>query len=284
MGPHFGEEPPISGTKGSGAVFLTGCSLRCRFCQNYQISQGGLGAVTDTLRLFSVLIRMVREHGVHNVNFVTPDHFFPHIFRVVALLRAEGLTLPILYNLSGYQSVDMLRTAEAYSDIYLPDFKYADASLAQNLSGCPDYPMVALEAIDEMLHQKGFLDACAEGRGIAKRGVLVRHLVLPGHTENSVRVLTSLFLEFGPDLPISLMSQYHPVRPMREDSMNRCVRREEFDTVWEHARSLGFRYLFVQFPKKTARPEAPASPFLPDFRREDPFGRNGAETHPQKDG
>ena len=139
--------------------------------------------------------KMIIEDRVHNVNFVTPDHFFPHVFQLVTLLRQKGYTLPMVFNLSGYQSKGMIKTAQDFVDVYLPDFKYADSSLAARLSKCPNYPETALEAISEMVRQKGFLDAAKTGAPLAGRGVLVRHLILPGKVENSRNALTSLFLE-----------------------------------------------------------------------------------------
>ncbi len=275
VGAHFGEEPPITGEKGSGTIFFTGCSLRCSFCQNVQISQGGVGSVLTPDGLADRIEAMIRTQGVHNVNFVTPDHFFPHVFRVVDLLRAKGHTLPVVYNLSGYQSADLLRQAEDFVDIYLPDFKYADPRLAAKLSRCLDYPTVALEAIALMARQKGFLDTCVSEKdpAVASKGLLVRHLILPGFVENSKDALTTLFIEFGPKIPISLMSQYRPVVRHPVGPLNRLISDAEFETVYHHALELGFEHLFVQFPEKDARPGGPA-PFLPDFERTEPFEGN----------
>ena len=271
IGPHFGEEPPITGANGSGTVFLGGCSLKCSFCQNHQISHQGMGSHIGTYQLLHRLEEMISSHHVHNINFVTPDHFFPDIFHIVDLLRKKGPDIPIVFNTSGYQSIEMLRYAEDYADIYLPDYKYSDSSLAARLSKCPDYPQVSLDAISEMIRQKGFLDACLSDLEIAKKGVLVRHLILPGHVENSINALTSLFLEFGPRLPISLMSQYHPVKHHADENLNRFVSEEEFDLVFSHARDLGFERLFVQFPETASDNLQKASPFLPDFTQEKPF-------------
>jgi len=275
VGAHFGEEPPISGDRGSGTVFFTGCPLRCAFCQNIQISQGKVGSVLTPDGLVARIETMIQAQSVHNVNFVTPDHFFPHVFRVVDLLRAKGHTLPFVYNLSGYQSAHLLRKAERYADIYLPDFKYADPRLAAKLSRCLDYPTVALEAIALMASQKGFLDTCGVegGPAVATKGLLVRHLILPGFVENSMEALTTLFIEFGPKLPISLMSQYQPVVHHRVPSLNRLISEREFQTVYHHGLELGFEHLFVQFPERAAGPGCP-SPFVPDFEKAEPFEGN----------
>ena len=221
--------------------------------------------------LFEREMGMIEKHHVHNVNLVTPDHFFPHAFELVSLLRREGYDLPVVYNLSGYQAVSMLRMAEVFADIYLPDFKYADPELSQRLSKCRDYPEVALEAIVEMVRQKGFLED-VEGTGdVAEKGVLIRHLILPGHVDNSLNALTTLFLEFGAGLPLSLMSQYHPVLPQKDQALNRSLTQEEFDRVFSHATDMGFERLFVQFLDQPPSVKQENSPFLPDFRQEQPF-------------
>lgn len=269
VGPHFGEEPPLTGTHGSGTVFFTGCSLRCSFCQNFQISREGLGEVIELDNLLTKAEDMILQRQVHNINFVTPDHFFPYVFELVTLLRGRGHALPMVFNLSGYQSVNLLKAAEEYADIYLPDFKYADRDLARKLSKCRDYPDVALAALSMMIAQKGFLDCFATGDPLARRGVLVRHLLLPGYVENSINALTTLFVEFGAELPLSLMSQYVPVTLQEAESLNRHLSEEEFNQVYSHALDLGFQHLFVQFPEE-ANSNGKA-PFLPDFRLNKPF-------------
>ncbi len=283
--PHLGEEPPISGKNGSGTVFFSGCSLRCLFCQNYQISQQGLGREWTLKELTDRLEALHKHEGIHNVNFLTPDHFLPHTVAVVRLLRERGIRIPMVYNLSGYQRLESLRLIESVADIYLPDFKYADAALAHSLSRSADYATVALVALCEMVRQKGFLDTFVRNDedGIAavsidglpslsRQGVLVRHLILPGQVQNSLEVLTTLFVEFGRELPISLMSQYVPVRQFPLGSaLNRQVTRKEFQEVFQHAKELGFRTLFVQYPEEVVMDE---KPFLPDFRLVNPFPGN----------
>jgi putative pyruvate formate lyase activating enzyme len=277
VGPHFGEEPPFTGKNGSGTVFFSGCSLRCSFCQNYQISHQHAGRNISLEELLRKLKSMIRKKHIHNINFVTPDHFFPHIFNIVSLLRENSFDLPIIYNLSGYESVEILKIAEDYVDIYLPDFKYSDSSLAAELSKCQDYPEVALEALAEMIRQKGLLDVCSNSCTLARKGVLVRHLILPGKVKNSMDVLTTLFVEFGRRLPLSLMSQYVPVIANRDQDLNRLVSKEEFDLVYSHARDLGFEHLFLQFPERDASSRQGISPFLPDFTKAQPFEQNEEE-------
>ncbi|MBW2055926.1 MAG: radical SAM protein [Deltaproteobacteria bacterium] len=287
---HHGEEPPISGKRGSGAVFFAGCSLGCLFCQNHQISREGVGRVWSVQEVADRLVELYEESGIHNVNYVTSDHFFPHTMEIANLLQERGVRIPVVHNLSGYQSLESLRMIESASDIYLADFKYGESALAQSLARCADYPAVALEALSEMVRQKGFLDTFSgsdenlatwsQGESIlstAGKGVLVRHLILPGYVENSLEVLKMLFLEFGRDLPLSLMSQYAPVRRFPSGSpLNRRVTGKEFDMVLDYALELGFRNLFVQYPDG----EGESLPFLPDFRETDPFpatraGREG---------
>jgi len=269
VGPHFGEEPPLTGTHGSGTIFFSGCSLRCSYCQNFQISREGLGQIIELESLLAMVEDMILHRQVHNVNFVTPDHFFPYVFELVKLLRGKGYSLPMVFNLSGYQSVNLLQSAEEYADIYLPDFKYSDRNLAKRLSRCQDYPDVALAALSEMITQKGFLDCFDTGDPLARKGVLVRHLLLPGYVENSINALTTLFVEFGAELPLSLMSQYVPVTLQEAETLNRPLTEEEFNEVYSHSLDLGFQHLFVQFPEKAASDGKP--PFLPDFRLDKPF-------------
>lgn len=267
IGPHYGEEPPFTGTNGSGTVFFTGCSLRCSFCQNYQISHQGLGKPFTLDQLIDAVRDMCATQEVHNINFVTPDHFLPHLELAVETLRGCGIKLPILLNTSGYQSSEALKMAGRFVDIYLPDYKYADPRLAATLSSCPDYPDKALDAIAAMVRQRGFLALDGE---IAVRGTLVRHMVLPGHLDNSLKALTNLYLEFGPSLPLSLMSQYHPVRPQRDPCLNRRITAEEFEQAYEHCLELGFETLFVQFPDEKEELEARPA-FVPDFTSTRPF-------------
>jgi putative pyruvate formate lyase activating enzyme len=161
--------------------------------------------------------------------------------------------------------------AENFADIYLPDFKYADSALSQRLSKCRDYPKKALEAIVEMVRQKGFLEDIDASSSVAGKGVLVRHLILPGQVENSLNALTTLFLEFGSGLPLSLMSQYHPVLHQKDQALNRSLTKDEFNRVFSHAADLGFERLFVQFLDQTPVVSPQTAPFLPDFRQNQPF-------------
>jgi putative pyruvate formate lyase activating enzyme len=273
IGPHFGEEPALTGKNGSGTVFFSGCTLRCSYCQNYQISLRGLGTPIDLQALLEKLLEMVNTKRTSNINFVTPDQFIPHVLNLVPLLRENGVDLPIVFNLSGYQSIKTLKMVEEHVDIYLPDFKYSDSVLAKTLSRCGDYSKLALNAIADMVKQKGFLDVGCSRKEIARKGVLVRHLILPGFVENSIGALTSLFLEFGEKLPISIMSQYYPVHDQINMDLNRVVSSGEFGRVYAHALELGFSQLYVQFPDEARKKDIPKSPFLPDFLKKNPFSK-----------
>ncbi len=273
IGTHFGEEPPISGKHGSGTVFFSGCTLHCDFCQNYQISHDQLGENMEIIEVVDQLETLYHTRHIHNVNFVTPDHFFPHTRKIVEGLRARHVPIPILYNMSGYERVESLKALEDAADIYLPDFKYADAALGERLSHCSRYPSVALDALAEMVRQKGILDICLPDRDadFACQGVLIRHLILPNHVQNSLDALSMLFIEFGKDIPLSLMSQYHPVQPCSVPELQRRISVREFQQVYEHAQQLGFQNLFVQYPIDWIESE---SEFLPDFAQTHPFQGN----------
>lgn len=201
---HKWEEPPISGENGSGAVFFTGCSLGCVYCQNHEISrQSTCGREISPQELSEIFFDLINR-GAHNINLVTPTHFAPLVRE--ALLRRR-LPVPVVYNTSGYETVETLRGFEGLVDIYLPDFKYADADLSKALSNAEDYPETAPAAIREMVRQVGVPKYDSDG--MMKSGVLIRHLILPGHTKNSIAVLEKIAAEF-PSIPVSLMAQYTP--------------------------------------------------------------------------
>lgn len=266
VGPHFGEEPPISGKNGSGTIFFSGCSLRCSYCQNYQISHKHIGKTYGIQDLFEEVVEMIDKHKVHNINFVTFDHYIPHAIELMCKIK-KAYDIPIVANISGYQAIGSLKLLEDFVDIYLPDFKYSDPQLAKDLSNAFDYPKIALNALYEMAKQKGMLTPISEDTNqIAKRGLLVRHLILPGWTQNSIDALTMLFCEFGRSLPVSIMSQYYPILPQKDPELNRAVRSEEFQRVLDHALDLGFEHIYIQFPEEDL-----GRIYLPDFETEDPF-------------
>ena len=268
VGAHFGEEPCFTGTRGSGALFFSGCSSQCFFCQNHQISLGHHGRAVDAEQLHALAHQLIHS-GVHNLNFVSPDHFWPHIEQLCRRLRAEGETLPFLFNSSGYQVPDMVELYAGWMDIFMPDFKFADPDLALACMRDSRYPEITLEAVRRMVAAKGFLEPWdPEGGALAQRGVLVRHLVLPGYVENSFAVLRLLRAEFGPLLPLSVMSQYRPVDLCIERQLiDRTVTPVEYERVCNLVVELGFRNVYLQ-------PHSGDLDFLPDFEREEPFAGN----------
>lgn len=231
---HMWEEPCISGTRGSGAVFFSGCNLRCAFCQNEPISHGGQGETVTPGRLAEIFAELEAQ-GAHNINLVTPTHFVPAILEALSIYQPR---VPVVYNCGGYESVETLRLLEGHIDIYLPDFKYIDGRMAKLLSGAPDYPQVALAAIREMRRQTG--PAVYDADGLMLRGTQIRHLVLPGLTGDSMRLLTLIRDELPEGTPVSLMGQYMPCgRAMQIPGMDRRVTRKEYDRVLAHMQAIG---------------------------------------------
>jgi putative pyruvate formate lyase activating enzyme len=247
---HYWEEPPLSGERGSGAVFFSHCSLRCRFCQNGQISAGGFGVETDVEGLASSMLDL-QAQGAHNVNLVTATHYAPQVRAAVALARARGLDVPVVYNTSGYELPEAIDALEGTVDVWLPDFKYADAALARRLSQAADYPQVALAAVARMVEQvRRAGGRLVDGEGIMRRGVIVRHLVLPGHVQNSLDALDVLWGCFGNDVDLSVMNQYTPqgAGPWLDEDpdLARPVTHEEYEEVLDRADDLGFENLWWQ--------------------------------------
>ncbi|MDD5227092.1 MAG: radical SAM protein [Candidatus Omnitrophica bacterium] len=266
VGTHFGEEPSFTGTQGSGTIFFSGCSSQCFFCQNYQISIQHDGRQITPEELFSE-VRALLLKGPHNLNFVTPDHFWPHVRWLCRTLREEGIKIPKIFNSSGYQKPEMVEAYAEEMDIFLPDFKFAEPELAKMSMGDARYPETAFGALRAMVKSKGFLAPWdTTGVRTARRGVLVRHLVLPGHVENSLKVLRLLHKEFGPGLPLSVMSQFRPVPGcFQRKKFERVLNAGEYDQVLDLVEKLGFEKVYTQdLREETA--------FLPDFKDpEDPF-------------
>jgi putative pyruvate formate lyase activating enzyme len=204
---HFGEEPPISGTRGSGTIFFAGCSLRCVFCQNYPISQLLHGNRVTLPGLADMMTRL-QDRGAHNINLVTPSHFAPQIMAALLIAYRKGLKIPLVYNCGGYESLEMLGLWEGIIDVYMPDMKYAEPENARTYSSAPEYPAVNRKAVHEMARQVGVLELDQEG--IAVKGLLVRHLVLPENVAGTETVLRFIAERISPKTHISLMSQYFP--------------------------------------------------------------------------
>lgn len=244
VSPHHGEEPPISGAKGSGTVFFTNCNLRCVYCQNYPISQMGNGAERTPGELACQLL-WLQEQGCHNVNLVTPTHFAPQFLQALGIARERGFNLPILYNTSGYDSVETLRLLDGIVDIYLPDMRYGDNKAAMQYSVAPHYVEVNQAAIREMYRQVGNL--VMDEQGLAKRGLIVRHLVLPGGLSGTEQVMKFLAGEISTDVYLSLMSQYFPAYKTAEfPEINRRINEEEYDEAYDIKMRYGLKNGWVQ--------------------------------------
>lgn len=244
---HFWEEPPISGEAGSGTVFFSGCPLKCVYCQNHEISTGNFGIDVSPERLAQIMLEL-QDQGALNINLVTATHYAHLLSEAIATARAQGLAIPIVYNTSGYERVEAVRELDDLVDIWLTDFKYADAGLGRALSHVPDYPSVAQSALIEMARQlERHGGGAARADGTWTRGIIVRHLVLPGHAEDSCRVLDLIWDAVG-DVPISVMNQYTPNAAMRAagGELARAVTREEYERVLDHADDLGFTQMFWQ--------------------------------------
>lgn len=240
---HMWEEPCISGEGGSGTVFFSGCNLKCVFCQNHSIALGGKGK-SITVEQLSDLFLMLQDKGAHNINLVTPSHYIPGIVRSLKLAKAQGLILPIVYNTSGYDSVDSLAMLNGLIDIYLPDFKYVSGLLSGRYSHAADYFKVAQKSLAEMVHQVG--TPVFDG-DLMKKGVIVRHLLLPGCVQDSKEVIRYLYETYGNRIFISIMNQYTPLpHVVSYPELNRKVTEEEYDEVVDFAISLGVEQGFIQ--------------------------------------
>ncbi len=253
---HFWEEPCISGTNGSGTVFFSGCSLGCVYCQNYDISRYQAGKKISKERLAEIFLEL-QEQKAHNINLVTPGHYVPSIVNAVQRARAMGLIIPIVYNSSGYEKVETIKMLEGIVDIYLPDFKYLGEKMANRYSKSGDYFQIASKAIKEMVRQTG--EAVFEDE-IMKKGVIVRHLLLPGGLEDSKRVIKYLYETYQDTIFISIMNQYTPLEQVKEyPEINRKVTEEEYDALVDYALELGVENGFIQ------EGETASESFIPAF-------------------
>jgi putative pyruvate formate lyase activating enzyme len=263
-GPHYGEEPPISGKYGSGTIFFSFCNLRCIFCQNYQISHDGMGQETSIRKLTEIFLEL-QTRGCHNINLVSPVSYIPDIVAAIGDAKKEGLTIPVVYNTNAYESLEALRSLNGLIDIYLPDFKYWSPTVAERLSGVPrekPYPDFAKKALLEMKRQVG--DLVVENK-TATRGLLLRHLVLPGGLAGSKEIFKWIGQNLGTETFISLMSQYYPVHKANTiPLLRRKIRQEEYDRAVDYLVGEGFKNVFIQ--------ETTSAPlFVPDFEEPEPF-------------
>ena len=240
-GPHFGEEAPLVGRKGSGAVFFSWCNLRCLYCQNYEISHLGAGRAVSTEILASCLLSLQKD-GCHNINFVTPSHMMPFILKALLHAAERGLSIPLIYNTGGYDSIRTLRLLDGVIDIYMPDFKYWDKDIGEHLSNIANYPQVAKKAIKEMHRQVGELILGPDG--VAQRGLLIRHLVLPGGLSGTRSVLKYIAEEISPDTYVNLMDQYRPCGMAHNyPPLDRRISEDEFAEASRAARDVGLNRL-----------------------------------------
>lgn len=259
--PHHGEEPPLSGKKGAGTIFFSSCTMKCVYCQNYQISHAVTGIPVSEARLAGIMLEL-QAMGCHNIEAVSPTPHLAGLMRALVEARRQGLAVPLVLNLSGYERERVLRHLEGMVDIYLPDFKYGTAEAGWRYSGVRDYPARALASLKEMVRQVG--EGLEMEGEVAKRGVIVRHLVLPGAWESSRQALTAIRGAFSPSLPLSIMAQYTPTPAVRKHPLlGRRISRQEYERVVNLALDLGFEEIYTQ--------EVDDRTLVPDFDSPEPF-------------
>lgn len=241
---HYWEEPCISGKKGSGAVFFSGCSMHCVFCQNREISDGKEGKVISKERLSDIFIELA-DKGANNINLVTPGQYIPDIVWAVNDAKSRGMKLPIIYNTSGYENVTELKLLEGIVDVYLPDFKYMDSALSAMYSRAKDYPSVAKQALSEMVRQQPDV-VIDDATGLIQKGVIVRQLLLPGHVNDAKAVLKYLYDTYHDHVYISMMSQFTPIALKDYPEINRTVTRREYERLVDYALEIGITNAFIQ--------------------------------------
>ena len=263
---HKGEEPPISGPEGICNIFFSGCNLRCIYCQNHEISRRGSQYVKASFDINDTLdkIESILSQGIRAVGFVSPSHVVPQVKVIIKGLKSRGLNPITVYNTNSYDKKETLRSLEGLIDVYLPDYKYVTPALSKEFSSTGDYPEIALKAIKEMYYQKGsVLSTDHEGR--AENGILLRHLVLPGHSDESRKVLKAIAEEISTGINLSLMSQYHPTQYVSDHpDLKRILYREEYELVVEAMEELGFRNGWIQDIDS-------CNNYRPDFSRKHPF-------------
>lgn len=241
---HYWEEPCISGKRGSGAVFFSGCSLHCVFCQNREISDGKAGKVISKERLSDIFIELA-DKGANNINLVTPGQYIPDIVWAVNDAKSRGMKLPIIYNTSGYENVTELKLLEGIVDVYLPDFKYMDSTLSARYSRAKDYPSIAKQALSEMVRQQPDV-VIDDATGLIQKGVIVRQLLLPGHVNDAKAVLKYLYDTYHDHVYISMMSQFTPIALKDYPEINRTVTKREYERLVNYALEIGITNAFIQ--------------------------------------
>lgn len=257
---HMWEEPCISGTRGSGTVFFSGCSVGCVYCQNHNIAKGKAGKIITTERLAEIFIEL-QNKGAHNINLVTPSHYIPQIIDAVNLSKNNGFRIPIVYNTGGYEKTETIKMLDGIVDVYLPDLKYMDGDIAQKYSNCKDYFSYASSAINEMARQVSVPEFDSDG--IMTKGVIVRHMMLPGCLEDSKNIIKYLYETFGNNIYISIMNQYTPLPHVAiYPEINRKITDEEYDELIDYAVELGVENGFIQ------EGETQSESFIPEFNGE----------------
>lgn len=257
---HMWEEPCISGEDGSGTVFFGGCPLRCVYCQNYNIANAKTGKPVTKTRLAEIFLEL-QQKGANNINLVTPTHYTPEIIWAVKEARKQGLVIPVVYNCSGYEKLGTLKMLDGIVDIYLTDFKYMDKKIARRYSNAEDYPEIAKIALAEMVRQTG--EAEFDEDGMMKKGVIVRHLLLPGYLNNAKAVVEYVYKTYGDKVFLSLMNQYTPLPQVEKyPEINRCVTEEEYEELVDYAIEIGIENGFIQ------EGETAKESFIPEFNYE----------------
>lgn len=241
---HHWEEPCISGTNGSGTIFFSNCNLQCSFCQNYQISTDGLGKEISIKRLSEIFLEQ-QKNGAHNINLVTPTHYVPQIIEALNIAKSKGLNLPIVYNTNSYENIDTIKLLKGYIDIYLPDLKYFSDKYSCKYSNSPDYFYHATKAIEEMFSQVGELEI--DDKGLVKKGVIIRHLMLPGLLFDSKKIMDYIYNTFSHSVYISIMNQYTPTsHSNKHPEINRPLNPKHYDALIDYCLSLGIKNAFIQ--------------------------------------
>jgi len=262
FGKHFGEEPPLTKGGGAGTIFFSGCNLHCVYCQNFQISQQGIGKNYSIEKLSEIMLKLQQDSAI-NIDLVTPTIWAGQIKQALITAKEKGLKIPVVWNSNGYDGADLIQEMNGLVDIYLPDFKYSDNDLAFKYSGVKNYLEKTKETIQEMFKQVGNLEISQQG--IAKKGIIVRHLILPNNPENSLGVF-KIISEIDKNIFIGLMAQYEPVFMAKEFSeINRRITKEEFETIHNYQIKLGLLNGWVQKMESSKI-------FLPDFTKDNPFG------------
>ncbi len=253
---HKWEEPIISGDKGSGTIFFSNCNMKCIYCQNKKISLDGYGKLISNKRLGEIMLTLQAE-GAHNINLVTPTHYVPQIASIIRKLKGKELKIPVIYNTSSYESVGTVMMMRSLVDIYLADLRYFDDDLAKKYSKCDNYFETATMAIDEMYRQVGKFELGDDG--LLKKGLIVRVLILPGHTRDAKEIINYLYKTYKDDIFISIMNQYTPVNECEYDNLNRKVTDDEYDEVLDFAITIGVKNAFMQ------EGETASESFIPKF-------------------